>query len=304
MLNLEHFTAKETGKALRSGDLRVCIGQISVKISSVIPEFVHALRQFYGAYPASLAGGAYDYDIAIAPPYFARRWVRRNVTFRLSGDSPFLPMDVGHVHALFEWGLNWTIGSYAHNVLILHSAVVERDGCGVLLAATSGGGKSTLAADLTLHDWRLLSDEMALIDADRRLVSCARPVGLKNQSIELIRSLHPEALLGPLACDTHKGTVAYLPAPRNSIERNQETATPRLIVFPKWSADAPLRLQPVGSGHAALRLIDQSFNYSVLGREGFERLADLVELAEAWELEYASLSDARATLERLVSEIG
>jgi hypothetical protein len=304
LLSLEHFTPHQTGKALRSGELRLCIGHFTLKICSVVPEFAAALHQLYGCYPASIDGGAYDYDIDIAPASFARRWLRRNALFRLSGDSPFLPMEVGHAHALFEWGLNWTIGSYAHNFLILHSAVVERDGCGVLLAATSGSGKSTLAAELSLQGWRLLSDEMALIDADRHFIPCTRPVSLKNQSIDVIRALHPDALLGPIARDTHKGTIAHLPAPRASVDLNRQAATPRLIVFPKWSADAPFRLERVGSGHAALRLIDQSFNYPILGREGFDRLADLVDSAEAWELDYASLGDARTSLEQLVREIG
>lgn len=213
-------------------------------------------------------------------------------------------MAVEHAHALFEWGLNWTIGSYAHNYLILHSAVVELDGCGTLLAATSGSGKSTLAAELTLQGWRLLSDELALIDEDNSLVPCARPVSLKNQSIEVISTRHPGIHLGPLAKDTHKGTIAHLPAPCDSVVRNLETVKPRLIVFPKWRENASLRLEPVGSGQAALRLIDQSFNYPLLGRQGFERLADLVESAEAWDLEYASLDEARAALEQLVRDRG
>lgn len=289
---------------MRGGDLRLCIGRFTLKISSVLPEFERALRQLYAHYPASVDGGAYDYDIDISPPTFIRRWVRRNSLFHLSGDAPFLPMEAGHAHALFEWGLNWTIGSYAHNFLILHSAVVELNGCGTLLAATSGSGKSTLAAELSLQGWRLLSDELALIDKGLRLVPCARPISLKNESIDVIRSRHPSAVFGPLARDTHKGTIAHLPAQKSSVARNFETAAPRLIIFPKWTADAPLRLEPIGSGQAALRLIDQSFNYPILGRQGFERLANLVESAEAWELEYSSLDDARKALERIVSERG
>jgi HprK-related kinase A len=304
LLSLESYTASEIHSAIRAGSLRLVIGRFSLKISSVLPEFECALRLLYAHYPASIKGGAYDYDIDIAPPSFVRRWIRRNSVFHLSGDAPFLPMEIGHAHALFEWGLNWTIGSYAHNFLILHSAVVELNGCGTLLAATSGSGKSTLAAELSLQGWRLLSDELALIDKDLRLVPCARPVSLKNQSIEVIRARHPEAIFGPSAQDTHKGTIAHLPAPKSSVERNFETVAPRLIVFPKWTANSPLRLEAIGSGEAALRLIDQSFNYPILGRQGFERLADLVESAEAWELEYSSLDDARNTLEQLVSERG
>lgn len=304
MLSLETFAAGESERALRRGDLRLAIGPFAIKLKSLIPEFSSALRQLYGAYPASVSGGAYDYDVEISPSSAARRWLRRDALFRLSGTAPFLPMDVGHAHALFEWGLNWTIGSYAHDFLILHSAVVERKGCGVLLAAASGSGKSTLAAELALHDWRLLTDEIALIGEDRQFVSCAKPVSLKNQSIDVIRARHPDALLGPLARDTHKGLIAHLPAPRASVERDREPARPGLIIFPKWSEAAATSITPVGSGQAALRLIDQSFNYPILGRQGFERIADLVDAAEAWDLEYSSLDEARATLETLVDEIG
>jgi len=160
-----------------------------------------------------------------------------------------------------------------------------------------------LAAELALRGWRLLSDELALIDSDIRLVPCARPVSLKNQSIDVIRQRHPGVELGPFAHDTHKGTIAHLPAPKSSVLDNQETATPRLIVFPRWSADSALRLEPVGSGTAAMRLIDQSFNYSLLGREGFDRITHLIDTAEAWSLDYASLDDAREALERLVDEV-
>lgn len=303
-MRLENFTASEIRRATRCGKLRLHIGRFTLKVSSVLPEFESALRQLYAHYPSSLEGGAYDYDVAISPPSFLRRWVRRNSLFHLSGEAPFLPMEVGHAHALFEWGLNWTLGSYAHNFLILHSAVLELNGCGVLLAASSGSGKSTLAAELALQGWRLLSDEMALIDKDLCLVPCARPISLKNQSIEVIRARHPGAGLGPLARDTHKGTIAHLPAPNSSVARNLEPATPKLIIFPKWTADTPLRLEPIGSGQAALRLIDQSFNYPVLGQQGFERMADLVDAAQAWELEYSSLDDARMTLAQLVSDHG
>jgi HprK-related kinase A len=302
--HLKDFSPSQISAALQCGSLRLHVGYFSLKICSVIPEFKSAFRQLYAHYPVSVTGGEYDYDIDISPPSFFRRWIRRNSLFRLSGDAPFLPMEVGHSHALFEWGLNWTIGSYAHNFLILHSAVVELHGCGVLLAAVSGSGKSTLAAELSLQGWRLLSDEMALIDADLNLVPCARPVSLKNQSIEVIRGRHPHAVFGPYARDTHKGTIAHLAAPQSSIERNLEAANPRFIIFPKWRADAPLRIESIGSGQAALRLIDQSFNYPLLGQQGFNRLADLVESAEAWEVEYSDLDEVSEALSQLVCERG
>ncbi len=289
---------------MRSGRFRLHLGHLSLKITSIVPEFVAAFRNLYATHPVSISGGDFDFDIGISPPSLWRRWFRRNAVFEFCGEAPFLPMDVGHAHAMFEWGLNWTIASHLNNFLVLHSAVVEWRDKGVLLSAESGSGKSTLSAELSLQGWRLLSDELALIDHDLNLVPLSRPVSLKNDSIEVIGARHPKASFGPIAKATHKGTVAHLMAPQSSVERNHVPAIPKLIVFPKWSAGSLLRVQAIGSGQAALRLIDQAFNYSMLGVDGFNRVVALVRAAEAWEIEYSSLDEAREALEDLVLERG
>jgi hypothetical protein len=45
--------------------------------------------------------------------------------------------------------------------------VLERGGRALLLPAPSGSGKSTLCAGLAFNGWRLLSDELALLDPCR-----------------------------------------------------------------------------------------------------------------------------------------
>lgn len=305
MLRLVDVADADFAYSLRCGTFRLQVGGFSVRIDSDIAALRTGLRQVYAHYPVSLSGGYYDFDIAIRPASLLRRWLRQNVVFCLSGQAPFLPMAVDHAHALFEWGLNWTIGSSVHQYLVLHSAVVEKQGKGIMLSAASGSGKSTLTAELVMRGWRLFSDELALIDGAAphvQLVPFPRPVSLKNQSIELIRKRHPEAQFGPLAHATQKGTIAHLRAPDESIDRAAETAQPSLIIFPKWTAGAPLRVQPVGAGQAAMRLIDQSFNYPVLGSLGFLQLADLVQSAPAWELEYSSLDDAVDALDDLLAD--
>lgn len=301
MLSLADVSRAHLFDSMRRGDFRLQIGACRLRVDSVIPELPEALHLLYDRYPVSVSGGYYDFDVAVQPASWWRRWLRRNASFSLSGQAPFLPMAAIHAHALFEWGVNWAIGSSAHQYLILHSAVVEKNGKGILLAAVSGSGKSTLAAELAMRGWRLLSDELALIDGpDLRLVPFPRPVSLKNDSIGLIRSRHADAVLGPPARDTQKGTIAHLRVPDDSIDRAQETVVPSLIVFPQWAADSEVSLTAVGGGQTALRLIDQSFNYPILGRLGFDLLADLVNAARAWDLRYASLDDAVAALEGLI----
>jgi HprK-related kinase A len=304
MLRLEAVPAPDFRTSLDNGTFRLKIGRFSLRVESNIPELPLGLLSVYDHYPVSINGGRYDYDLQIRPASTLRRWIRRNAVFSLSGQAPFLPMAAQHAHALFEWGLNWTIGSSVHQYLVLHSAVVERNGRGVLLAATSGSGKSTLAAELAMQGWRLLSDELALIDGpELSLVPFPRPISLKNQSIDIIRGRHKGAVIGQLAQDTQKGTIAHLRVPDESVDRADETVMPVLIVFPKWSRDAELRATRVGPGEAAMRLIDQSFNYPILGLLGFERLADLVSNAEAWEIEYSSLDDAVGLIEDLVADV-
>lgn len=303
MPRLSELNTDDIRRALASGQFRLTIGTLRLRIDSRLPEFLPALQRLYSDYPCSVNGGDFDFDVSVDAPNLFRRWLRRNATFRISGDEPFLPMATDHAHALFEWGTNWVIGAHLHNYLIIHSAVLERHGKGVMFVAVSGGGKSTLAADLSLSGWRLLSDEMALIDRQPlRLIPHPRPVSLKNASIDIICQRHPQATMGPPAIDTHKGTIVHLRAPVDSVERGKESAEPAMIVFPKWTAGASPEFRPVGPGDAALRLIGQSFNYPMLGAEGFDRLATLVETAPAWEIEYDSLDDAGRLLDELLTE--
>lgn len=302
MLRLSELSRNELTGLLKAGRLRLQIGDYSLRLTSSLPQLADGLADLYQHYRVA-EFGAYDWDLEINPASMWRHWLRRNALLKVSGQAPFLPMAADHAHALFEWGVNWTVGGSLHQFLVLHSAVMERKGVGVLLPATSGSGKSTLAAELALRGWRLLSDELALIDSpELALVPFPRPVSLKNDSIMLIRHRHPEAVIGPIARDTHKGTIAHLMVPDDSVTRACERVRPRLIVFPKWEAKANSHLLPVGQGQAAMRLIDQSFNYPVLGGVGFEALGDLVHRADAWDLRYSNLDEAVAVLDELVDE--
>lgn len=303
-MRLDNFDSKQIRTALATVGLRLKIGFLTLRLKSDVPEFANSLPILYGRYPASCGDGVYDFDISVGHSSALRQYFRRSVSFGLSGNHPFMPMAPDHAHALFEWGLNWTVGAYSHNHLILHSAVLERHGKGVMLSAVSGSGKSTLAAELCLRGWRLLSDEMALLDSSLQLSGLPRPVSLKNTAIDVIGNRYPNAQFGPLAHDTHKGTIAHLVAPESSVLAATDPARPSLIVIPKWVADAPLTVEPIGPGQVAMHLIDQSFNYSILGREGFNRLTALVNQAPAWSINYSALDDAADALESLVFENG
>jgi len=229
-----------------------------------------------------------------------RRWLRPQATFHLEDVSPFDPFPADHAFALLEWGLNWSIAIRAHQYLLLHAAVLERDGRALLLPATPGSGKSTLAAALALRGWRLLSDEFGLVDPhSREIHPLPRPIPLKNQSIEVIRAFSAQAQFGPVFPRTRKGDVAHLRPPGDSLRRQDEPARPAWIVFPRYRAGSPLRRAAMTQSHTFARLSQNSFNYRLLGATGFEALAHLVQSCRCWRAEYSDLKDMVAAMSQL-----
>lgn len=249
------------------------------------------LSRLYADYELAPEGDRFiDFHIEVAQ---GRRWPKPLCVFRSDGLEPFTPLGQDEAFALLEWGLNWCITGYCHTWLTVHSAVLERGGQAVLLPAPPGSGKSTLCAGLMLDGWRLLSDEMALMEPESgALIPSPRPISLKNQSIEVIRRLSPGTPMGPVALDTLKGTVAHLKPSQDSVQRAHESGRPAWIVFPRYEAGAAASLTPRGKASAFMQLAENSFNQHAHGRSGFLALSRTVDHCDCYDFVYSELSDA------------
>jgi HprK-related kinase A len=217
--------------------------------------------------------------------------------------EPFLPLPRAQSAAFLEWGLNWCLSQHVEDLLTIHAAVIERDGGALLLPGAPGSGKSTLCAALVARGWRLLSDEFALLRLDcPSAVPAPRPVSLKNASIGLIQARLPRATLTAPVPDTHKGVIAHMRPPAESVRRRHEEASPAWIVFPKFEAGAPTALAPKGRSAAFVALAQNSFNYAALGERGFRSLAAVVAQTRCAELIFGDLDAGAAALERFAAE--
>jgi HprK-related kinase A len=202
-----------------------------------------------------------------------------------------------------EWGINWCIATRANQFLMLHSAVVERQGYAIVFPAWPGHGKTTLCAGLMLRGWRLLSDEFGLLrPLSETLVPLPRLLPLKNESISVIRDFSQEAVLGPTFPKTRKGDVAHLKPTRESVYGAKETAQASLIVFPRWQKDAPLRIEPIEKSQAFLMLATNAFNYEVLGETAFRSVERLVKECPCYSLVYSDLDEAVVGLSQLLED--
>jgi HprK-related kinase A len=202
---------------------------------------------------------------------------------------------------MFEWGLNWCISSRAHRYLIIHAAVVEKNGRAAILPAPPGSGKSTLCAALVGRGgWRLLSDELTLLRLDDGLIEpVPRPVSLKNGAIDVIGRYLPSPVFSRAVTDTVKGTVAHMKAPAASILRAHETAAPAWLIFPRYEAGVATLLEPVPRARAFMRVADNAFNYSVLGGRGFTALGRMIDEVDSHALSYSVLDEALDLFDRL-----
>jgi HprK-related kinase A len=302
-MRLAELSQSDLRDRLHGRGLVLCSGPFKFRITSPIKSLEQGIRLLYADYPLGVEGDFVDFNLVLERGKGLRRWWRPQVNFSYNGSYPFVPLPVGHAYPLLEWAMNWCISTQANHYLLLHAAVIERNGCAVILPAPPGSGKSTLCAGLVNRGWRLLSDELALISlSDRLLTPLGRPISLKNQSVDVIRKFVPEVVFNQLTHDTSKGTVTHMKVPSEQLQRMAETARARWLVFPRYQANAQAQLRPRSKANSMLELAKNSFNYMVLGLTGFEVLSDVISDCDCYDFTYSELDDAVAIFDALANQ--
>lgn len=300
---LSELPAAEFERRLGGRGLMLGCGPFTVRVISPLTVIRRGLELLYADHPVLDAGEFADVELRLRRKARLAPFLEPQVVLDHDGEHPFTPLPLSHALPFFEWALNWSIAVSANQYLILHAAVLERGGRALILPGPPGSGKSTLAAGLTARGWRLLSDELTLIDtATSEIVPIPRPISLKNRSIDIMRAFIPGAVLGPVVDNTHKGAIAHLrPDPRH-IARAGETARAGWIVFPAYAAGAASSLTPHSRADTVLELGNNSFNYHLQGRRGFEVLTDLVQASQCYDFEYSDLEAAAELFAALAGE--
>lgn len=275
----------------------VRVGPVTFRIGSAWSRPINELRAIYRDYP--IDDGVPDFTVRLTPPRPWRRWLRP--TIAIEGDfiiPDAAPLPLQHSLLAAEMGMNLQMALGQRRFLLLHAAAVERDGMAIVLTGESGAGKSTLAALLQSRGWRLMADEFVLLDPASGLVHpFPRPVSLKNDAIDVVARILPDASWGPLMSETPKGTIRHLiPAPC-ALAAAEQPARPVLLLFPRYGLAADQR--PVGAGEAFVRLTQASTNYVILGERGFTALTRLVSDVTRAAVDYSSADEAAAMIEAL-----
>ena len=277
-------------------------GAFVTHLRSDIGHVAEGIGLLYADYPLLEHSPIADFHVNMRHSVGLRRFAGRQVHFDHDGHAPFQPLPVDQAFPMFEWAMNWCVSSRVHDCLVIHAAVVERNGFAAILPAPPGSGKSTLCAALVARGWRLLSDELTMVRlADARIIPLPRPISLKNASIGVMRAYAPELVFSRAVADTNKGTVAHIKAPADSVARAGESARAAWIIFPQYQAGAAATLEPIAPGRAFMQVADNAFNYSLLAEAGFAALGRIIGGCRSYQFRYSQLDhaiDVFANLER------
>ena len=290
-----------------------------------------SIERLYTDYPRHSANDWSDFHVRL----HSDGLFSSNATLYLDHTNPFGSFPKDQAGAMLEWGMNWCVWLNLSQWLIFHAAMLERNGGGLILAADSGVGKSTLAAGLAFSGWRLLSDELTLIDPDdrielggedagkqnadaleagaseadgqstgstsvARMVPIPRPICLKNASIEVLKRFAPQAEWGAVYPETgRKGTVSHIKPLKDAVQRMDERVCPRWIVFPRYVPGKKATWSRWLKAETVIQLGKNSVDYSTLGPKGFETMCRLVDHCECLRFEYSDLHEAAEQFARL-----
>ncbi|MGH2787988.1 MAG: hypothetical protein ACRDJV_08765 [Actinomycetota bacterium] len=138
----------------------------------------------------------------------------------------------------------------ARHLLGVHAAVVAQGEDGLVLAGASRAGKTTLALELIARGWKLVSDDVAVLDpASGRLLPFLKPVSIKDAAaFRTYRALWSV----PAWMGEPQGPF-LVPATAFPVS-DHKPHRPRWLAFVELVPNSPNRLEGVSAAKAAVLL--------------------------------------------------
>jgi HprK-related kinase A len=290
----------ELARRLRGDGLHLDTGAFVTRLRIELPHLVGEFARMYADYPLGEAPAIDDFEVRVGSPSLLRRFVRPQAQSWIDGVDIMEPLPLDQAYPGLESSLNLAVATGNYIPLVVHSAVLERDGRALVMPAPSGSGKSTLCAALAWRGWRLLSDEMTVFCFDTgNVLPNPRPVSLKNRGVEVIAAFEPRACFSRVYRGTNKGDVAYMRPPPEAVARAHEPARPGMVVAPVFREGAPTSVHEMDRTAAFRWLVDNSVNYPSMLQTGFDLLTGFIERCALYSLTYSNLDEAIEQIGRL-----
>ena len=263
-------------------------------------------------YPHTLDHWFDDLVLPVDEAIVATKWVRLSLNGKPPGcfdvfssvNAPARGLDLGDALATFWERVGFLLVDDLRDALVLHAAALCRDNGFVMLPGRSGAGKTRLSLWYRAQGFDLGTDEIVCTSVGPNGTGSlfsgvlARPLFLKSSS-------DPNALLRanevPLAQqDSSFGLILKL---KNSQQWQQRAFDRGLVVFPSFSAGAPLSLTALTPGEAGFRLLDNCLNIRNLFRGGLPLAGGFASGVPAISLRYGETRQLNRILDVLTRQV-
>lgn len=268
---------------------RVRIGEIDVSVRGDDPAAVEEFGRIYAGYPKTTEQGGSSIEMRL------RRTPGRifeKAKFQILGDGAEIGPPQRHegVVPCLEWGINFRVVARRSEFLQVHAAVLSRNGEGLLLAADSGGGKSTLACGLLAQGWKYLSDEFALIDPRTLQVhSFPKAICLKQGSFQVVEKMNVHVGREHHWVKGIKGAVSYVTPLQFGLEAIGSPCPIRRVFFVYHQPSRRPAVRSLKQSEAVYELARHSMNRTRFGPEAVRVHSKLVRSAECMVLRAGAL---------------
>lgn len=140
-----------------------------------------------------------------------------------------------------------------------HACAVQKNNKAFLLLGDSGVGKSTLTALLALSDYRLIADDLVLMDDDLKIYDNPAAISLKENSWAVVQD-HCNDFDLPQTSNKTKGNIRMKFLPIHTIQNNTpSTFNVDALVWVNYSKNSPSKLLKLETKVMLERLIPDTW---------------------------------------------
>jgi serine kinase of HPr protein (carbohydrate metabolism regulator) len=215
-----------------------------------------------------------------------------NIEKNSSGCSITIP---GKCSSIFETGmfvsvLEQAITNTAIDILgdhlLIHSAVIDHEGTGVMIAGDHGTGKSTLALASLSHGWKILSDEVAIIGDRIAVKGFPRPLRILPDIV----SMYPSIIPGECPVSVSSDGIAHVHYYCGNGYYKAESVLEYLL-FPVYGK-GETGIRQIGQSEAMERFLKQGFNFYLHEDRLLRELTGFIKQLTCYEMNYQHSSKA------------
>jgi len=247
-------------------------------------------------------------DEDVAP----RKWVRLcaheapdRFDVLASVNPPAAGLDLGDALATFWERVSFLLVDDLSDAIAFHAAALCRKNCFVLLPGRTGAGKTRLSLWYRAQGFDLGTDEIVTMSPGPNGTNDIVLGGALPRPVILKALVDANALLRPGEApvaqqDSSCGLLVRLEV---AAPWTQKTINRGIIVFPRFTPDAPFNLTALTPGEACLRLIENCLNARNLPRGGLPFASLLARRVQAIALDYGETDQLSGTLDVLTRQV-